>query len=335
MLSDLLLAKRRAGVAVNVIYDSFGSSDTPSAFFERLAAAGATVLAFNPVNPLEARVGYAPNNRDHRKLLVADGTTAIVGGINLSTAYQSTSIGKSGAGGKALEPDAEAWRDTALQIDGPAVADLQRLFFESWTKQKGPPLVQARYFPRIAPRGGEVVRILGSAPENAVPSFHVALLSAIAHAEESVWLTNAYFIPTDEAATALRDAARRGIDVRLLLPGRSDSGFSLAAARSHYAAMLAAGVRIYEFGGAVLHAKSAVVDGVWSVIGSSNVDHRSVLYNDEVDAVVVGAATGREMRRLFQESLREAKAIDAEAWAARPLTQRFKETFTRLWEKLL
>src|SRR4030095_12706487 len=132
----------------------------------------------------------------------------------------------------------------------------------------------------IAPRGSEVVRILGSAPENAVPSFHVALLSAITHADESVWLTTASFIPTDSVATALRDAARRGVDVRLLLPGRSDSGFSLAAARSHYTAMLEAGVKIYEFGGAVLHAKSAVVDGVWTVIGSSNVDHRSVLYND-------------------------------------------------------
>jgi len=132
-----LIAKRQEGVVVNMIYDSFGSSSTPAAFFDRLKRAGVTVVAFNPMNPLETRVPYAPNDRDHRKILIVDGTTAIIGGVNLSTTYQSSPLGKSGAPPGAAD---EYWRDTDLQLDGPVVAQLQTLFFAHWASQKGPPI---------------------------------------------------------------------------------------------------------------------------------------------------------------------------------------------------
>ena len=142
-LGDLLLAKRAQGVEVNVIYDSFGSGDTPKAFFERLKAGGVNVVEFNPLNPLKAKVGYSPNNRDHRKILVADGSTAIVGGVNLSTTYQANPIGKSGA---IPGRPAAHWRDTDLEITGPVVAQLQTLFADHWREQHGPPISDAGGF---------------------------------------------------------------------------------------------------------------------------------------------------------------------------------------------
>ncbi|HLJ62849.1 MAG TPA: phospholipase D-like domain-containing protein, partial [Stellaceae bacterium] len=242
-LSDLLLAKRREGVAVHVIYDSYGSGSTPSEFFDKLKAAGIHLLAFNPVNPLETRTSYSLNDRDHRKILVVDGATAIVGGINLSTTYESNRFGRAAA------PQTEAadhWRDTDLVIEGPAVAELQHLFVEHWMSQNGPPLDDATFFPPVPPKGNEVVRIIGSTPDNAIPRYYVTLVSAIRTAERSVWLSAAYFVPTHQEKEDLEDAARRGVDVRLLLPAKSDSDRALAVAHSHYEDLMEAGVKIYE-----------------------------------------------------------------------------------------
>jgi cardiolipin synthase len=149
-LGDLLIAKSQAGVAVNVIYDSYGSGSTATTFLDRLKQAGINLVSFNPVNPLESKVPYSFNDRDHRKILIVDGKIAIVGGVNLSTAYQSNPLGKSG-GPEGSTPD--QWRDTDLQIEGPAVAGLQKLFLDHWAKQKGPPLDQTAMFP-ISPYSG-------------------------------------------------------------------------------------------------------------------------------------------------------------------------------------
>ncbi|HEY1877519.1 MAG TPA: phospholipase D-like domain-containing protein, partial [Rhizomicrobium sp.] len=216
-LSDLLISKCQQGVAVNVIYDSFGSSATPPDFFHRLRDAGVQIVDYNPLNPVTF------NFRDHRKILVVDGRKAIVGGINLSTSYQ-TLAGSGGTGGKA----APYWRDTDLEIEGPVVAQLQTLFFEHWDQQKGPALDRAQYSPASAPLGREVVRIVGSTPDKDVPHFYVTQLSAIRNAEKNVWLSTAYFVPTDQEEQDLIAAARRGIDVRLLLPSDSDSKMALA-----------------------------------------------------------------------------------------------------------
>jgi cardiolipin synthase len=331
-LVDLLVAKRQAGVAVNVIYDSYGSGSTAPAFLERLKQAGINLVSFNPINPLESKVPYSFNDRDHRKILVVDGRTAIVGGVNLSTAYQSNPIGKSGGPPGSTQ---DQWRDTDMQIEGPAVAELQKLFLDHWTKQKGVALDQSGMFPATTPQGPAVVRILGSTPDNQIPQYYVTLLTAIRTAEKSVMITAAYFAPTKQEMEALTAAARRGVDVRLLLPGRSDSPLSIAVAHARYSELLEAGVKIWETNNVILHSKTVVVDGVWSVIGSSNFDHRSIIYNDEVDAVVLGSDAAHEFEGLFQANQAAAQSIEIRSWKGRPVWGRLRELYALAWENML
>lgn len=334
-LGDLLVAKRLAGVAVNVIYDSFGASATPAAFFSRLRQAGVSLVAFNPLNPLVTRVVYAPDHRDHRKLLVVDGEVAILGGVNLSHDYQSR------PGGRPQPPVHTApgiavampWRDTDLRIVGPAVGELQTLFLDHWQQQNGPALPRAGYFPPLRTAGSEVVRIIGSTPDNTIPQFYATLLLAIHAAQSSISITAAYFVPTPQEMDALAIAAQRGVRVRLLLADVSDSDRAIDIAHAHYDDLLAAGVVIHETHGLVLHAKTVVVDMVWSAIGSSNFDHRSVVFNDEVDAIVLGRATGTALERMFDHDQANATLIDRATWAQRPLGQRLRETVSRLWEQ--
>jgi cardiolipin synthase len=328
-LGDLLVAKCQAGVAVNVIYDSYGSSSTPVAFFDRLRQAGVKLVSFNPVNPLDSKVSYSLNDRDHRKILVADGNTAIIGGVNLSTAYQSNPFGKSGGPAGSAS---EHWRDTDLQIEGPAVGELQTLFLDHWNKQKGPQLDESGMLPTVPVAGTAVTRVLGSTPDETIPQYYVTLLSAIRNAEKSVLVSAAYFVPTDQEMADLMDAARRGVDVRLLLPDQSDSELSIAVAHSHYTDLLAAGVKIYETHGIVLHSKTVVIDGVWSVIGSSNFDHRSIIFNDEVDVVVLGSDTAQDLEAMFRDDQNAATPIGIVAWKSRPLPRRLKEFYAIAWE---
>lgn len=326
-LVDLLIAKQQAGIKVSLIYDSIGSIDTPVAVFDRLKQAGVKVVQFNPVNPLKAKRRYSINDRDHRKLLIVDGATAIVGGVNLSATYQSAPF--EGRNGKT-----EYWRDTDMQIDGPVVAQLQKLFVEQWKQQKGPPLEEASFYPRVSSHGKETIRIIGSSPHNLVSRYYVTLISAIRNAEKSLFLIAAYFVPTPEEKQELIAAAQRGVDVRLLLPDHSDARPALAIQHSHYSDLLKAGVKIYERHNVILHSKIAVIDGVWSVIGSSNFDHRSVLFNDEVDVVVLGNATARELERLFNEDVQKARQIELQTWQKRPWWQRAKESFSLLLQRL-
>jgi cardiolipin synthase A/B len=322
-LSDLLIEKQRQGVQVSLIYDGVGSISTPSDFFDRLRDAGVEVLEFHPVDR-----AYSLNDRDHRKILIADGRTALIGGVNLSTVYASAPLGSR----KSTGP----WQDTDIQIDGPAVTELQKLFIATWTQQDGAPFsVKSNFFPRIDGNGTDVVRILGSTPDHLVPQYYVSLLSAIRNAESRIWITAAYFVPTAQEMDDLVAAAKRGVDVRVLLPSRSDSELPLLAGRSHYEDLLEAGAKIYEYRAAILHSKAVVIDGVWSVLGSSNFDHRSVLFNNEVDAVVLGAATASQMEAMFDDELTRATPIDEQSWRHRPMAERLRELFARAWEVLL
>ncbi len=334
-LGDLLAAKLGQGVAVNIIYDSYGSIETPVEFFDRLRDAGAAVIAYNPINPLEAGEGYAPNARTHRKILVADGRRAVIGGVNLSADYSSRAPGLSSL---PEAPEGEPryhWRDTALELDGPIVAQIQTVFLEHWEVQGGRGLGELALFPEIKAESDEVVRIIGSSPDQGLPNYYLTLLSAIRTAEKNVWLTAAYFVPTEQALDDLEEAAERGIDVRLLLPGVSDSEDAINVAQSHYGDLLEAGVKIWEAHDVILHAKTATVDGVWSVIGSSNFDHRSVLFNDEIDAVVLGSDTAAQLEAMFQADTEAARPIDLATWRQRPFGQRLDEFFSRLWESML
>ncbi len=330
-LSDLLLQKRAQGVHVNLVYDSAGSFTTPPAFFERLKAGGVQVLEFNPLNPLSARAKWLVNNRDHRKLLVVDGHTAFVGGINFSRVHSGGSSLRRGAPG-AGETRRPAWRDTHLRIEGPVVDEFQKLFMRTWAKQRGAPLGTANYFPVLAAKGGEMVRAIGSTPDDPHSLIYLTLISAISKSETHVYLANAYFVPDPQLLDALTGAARRGVDVRLLLPGESDSGPALHAGRSHYSALLSAGVKIHERRGALLHAKTATIDGVWSCVGSTNLDWRSFLHNDELDATILGRAFAGQMEAAFKADLEASDAVDPERWKARGINLRLKEWAARLWE---
>lgn len=343
LLSDLLIAKRRTGVAVNIIYDSYGSSDTPAAFFTKLKDAGINLLAFHPVNPLEATVkGYSPNDRDHRKIMIADGMVAIIGGVNLAIYYQSKIPGSDAASSEAQSQDnplstklPDKWRDLAVRIEGPAVKQLQGLFLGHWRSEGGPKLDQTDFFPVQSARGREMVRIIGSSPQQDVSRYYVTLVSAIRSAQRRIWLTTAYFVPTFEEKHALMDAAERGVDVRLMLPAVSDSGQAIAVARSHYADLMESGVRIFELSDVVLHSKTVTIDSVWSAIGSSNFDHRSVLFNDEVDAIVLGRRTAEGLETIFEADQQAAEEIDREEWSRRPMIDRLGDFFQRNWQYLL
>src|SRR6185295_13626354 len=198
-LADALIAKQKAGVQVNLIHDAVGTLGTPKEYFQRLQDGGVAVVTFNPVNPLAAKAGWQVNNRDHRKLLVVDGTSAVLGGINISSVYSSSpgggSTGGSGVGSRGDGKQTLPWRDTDLLVEGPVVAELQKLFFATWTAQKGPTPAPRRYFPQLQPRGTEVVRAIGSAPDDPFSQIYVTLISAINSAESEILLTNAYFVP--------------------------------------------------------------------------------------------------------------------------------------------
>ena len=327
--ANALIARQRQGVQVNLIYDSVGAIGTPKAFFQPLLDAGAKVLEFNPVNPLTAKAGWEVNQRDHRKLLIVDGRVALLGGINISSVYSSgSSIGRKKAG----PTDKQPWRDTHLQIEGPAVAELQKLFIETWGKQKGETLAPRNFFPVLGPVGNEVVHAIGSSPDDAYSLIYATLISAINSAEREVLLTNAYFVPDPQLLTSLKDAVARGVDVRLILPGRTDSALVFHAGRSHYSELLQGGIKIYERKYALLHAKTALIDGVWSTVGSTNLDWRSFLHNQELNAVVLGAEFGQRMRQAFDDDVAQSQRITLEEWEQRPLELRVKEMFGRLWQ---
>lgn len=331
-LSDLLVQAVQRGVSVDVIYDSIGSDDTPSALFDRLKAAGVSFVDFNPVATAPASV----NDRDHRKILVADGRTAILGGVNMSKAYMNPPTQRLYAGSPARrQTSALFWRDTDVEIHGPVVAQVQRFFLDTWQKQGGKPLSEPASFPKLETAGGDVIQVLGSSPDQAVPEYYVALLTAIRNAESRIWLTTGYFVPTHDERRDLIRAARRGVDVRLLLPGESDSDLALEAGHAAYDDLLEAGVKIYERHGSILHSKTAVIDGVWSEVGSSNFDHRSVLFNNEIDAVILGTDTAGQLEAMFQDDLKSAGEVTLAAWSHRPLWGRVHEFFSRFWQTLL
>jgi cardiolipin synthase len=328
-LSDLLLDRLRAGVKVNMIYDSFGSKDTPGTFFDALRAAGAKVVEFNPINPLATRTGWSPNDRDHRKITVVDGRIGFTGGINMDKVYENPPSAGVPADGNTSHA---YWRDTAVRIEGPAVADLQRLFFETWKAQKAPPADAADYFPQLARQGVQTVRIIGSSPGRSEPLYYASLLTAARSARRRVWLCSGYFLPPHQERKELARIARSGTDVRIVAPAFSDVQSAVYAARAAYGDLLEAGARIYEVTDAVVHAKLAVVDDTWTMVGSSNLDRRSVVFNNEVDAVVLGHDTAGQVEAVMLRYMQDARQVSLAKWNHRSLQERMRELEARVWQ---
>ena len=317
---DLLLERKRAGVTVRVLYDAIGSLTTPAAFFDEMRSQGIEVREFRSLNPLREPLIWKQKNRDHRKLLVIDGRVAFTGGINISSAYESASSTRPGP----EEGIDQAWRDTHLMIEGPVAAQFQSLFFASWTAADGEVDAAATdYFPMLAAVGRELVAAVATDARR--PAIYTTYLSAIQRSTQRVWLTNAYFAPNRKLRKAMIAAVKRGVDVRLIVPGFTDSSLILYASRANFGELLAGGVRIYEQRYALLHAKTAVIDGALSTVGSSNLDMRSFVHNNEVNAVVVGTDFGSRMEQVFQKDLANSTELHLDTWRRRSLLEKLKE----------
>jgi cardiolipin synthase len=328
-LAELLLAQRACGVRVNVIFDSFGSLRTSAEYFRRLQLAGVSLCEYNPVSLWRRPLQRALHLRDHRKLLIVDGRVGFVGGINFSSVYAFGSAGKRQVGAE------RPWRDMHVRIEGPLVTQLQEVFLEHWKCQLGRTPASARYYPALPASGPSLLGVAACDAGRRRNPFYSSLLAAIRNAHRNVFVTTAYFVPPRRLLRALERAARRGVDVRLLLPGISDSWPALAAGRSFYGRLLHAGVRIYECHEAILHAKTAVIDGVWSTVGSSNMDWRSFLHNAEVNVIGVDPRLASELEALYADDLVRSEPISLEQWTQRKWTHRLQEWIARRVEFFL
>lgn len=326
--ADLLIKKQQEGVQVNIIYDSVGTIGTPAAFFTRLQEAGIKLLEFNPVNPLKKIGNWNLNNRDHRKILIVDGLIAFTGGVNITSDYSQGSAFR--ARHKAQVGNT-GWRDTHIQIEGPSVAAFQWYFLEEWSRQKGPDLPDRDYFPALSMVGDKIVRVLASSPGSNFEIYKAYIL-AIQQAKKTIHISTPYFAPDAQIIDALAQAVLRGVEVKIIFPSVTDSGLIFYAGQSYYSQLLDSGIKIYELQLAVLHAKTAVIDAAWSTVGSTNLDMRSFLHNNEINVVVFGEAFGRDMENAFAEDLRSSVEVSKEQWAQRPLRNRIKEWAARLFE---
>jgi cardiolipin synthase len=319
-----------AAVRAQTGYDRFGSPAPPREYFRRRREAGVRLCEFNPVRTRLDKV----NNRDHRKILVVDGRVAFTGGINISSTYSSSSRAARRIADQETDKKS-GWRDTQVMVEGPVVAQFQRLFLEAWALQDCGPSAEAAYYPKLERRGDKAMRVVASDPGADRSEMYAALLKRVAGARSRIWLTVGYFVPDPDTKRALVEAARRGVDVRLVLPGFSDFWAPVDAGRSHYDELLAAGVRIYEWHDALMHAKTAVIDSQWSSIGSTNLDWRSFVHNYEADLVVYHAGFAQEMERRFRNDVAASRGIDPRQWRDRGFAQKLREWLARQWEYLL
>ncbi|MDP9173216.1 MAG: phospholipase D-like domain-containing protein [Planctomycetota bacterium] len=309
--ADLLAKKSKEGVAVFVIYDSFGCFDSSASMFHKLKAAGVRLREFHPINPWESQFGWRPLNRDHRKLLFIDDHIAGIGGLNVGQEYAGSSI--------IHTTKCERWRDSGIGIVGPSARPFFQAFAKTWKHINSGGRIRRMQFEHDVD-GGEL-GVLASVPtinSPLRPFVHQMFRSAT----RSIDLTMAYFAPDDELIESLCSAARKGVRVRLMLPGKCDIRFLQIAARSFYETLLNRSVQIYEREGVVLHSKTMVIDDAITVMGSTNLDYRSIEYNCEISAIIRNRAFGQHMRALFQHDIRFAKRISLAEWRYRPTRDR-------------
>lgn len=304
----------RRGCEVLVLYDSLGCWDTSSALFEYLRERGVGVREFNPLAPWKRRFRLDhTSRRDHRKILIVDAKVGFTGGINLAERWSPSDEGGGG------------WRDDMIELCGPAVAELTDHFEREWQGQGACREAVARVPAGPGGQGGSAVRVIAEAFAKGRREIKRAYLSNIYRAQRSVWITNSYFVPDRPVIRAIEKAALRGVDVRVLLPGVSDVPVVRYASRAVWTRLLRCGVRIFEWQNNVLHAKSAVVDGRWSTIGTFNLDYRSIFANLEVNVAVLDEAFAGEMEASFLADLSESMEVSLEEF-------RFRSPYERLLE---
>lgn len=313
--SQALSERARAGVSVHVTIDWVGSMKMDSQLLESMEQAGVQLHRYRPLHWYNMG---AMNNRTHRKLLIIDGTVGFTGGVGIADQWQ----------GKGNDP--EHWRDSHFRIEGPVVSQFQSAFNDNWIKQTGDILNGERYFPSIPAHGAMAAQLFIASPAGGSESMALMYLMAIAAADHSIDLAASYFVPDQLALDALLAARKRGVRIRILLPGEHiDSDVVRLRSRALWGDLLRAGVEIHEYVPTMMHTKMLVIDQLLVSVGSTNFDERSFRLNDEASLNIYDAAFARDMTEVFERDLRDARPYTYEMWVDRPLTERLGEWITR------
>ncbi len=318
-LKFALLAKLKEGVEVRFIYDAFGSRKLPDAYFSEMREAGAEIYPFLPIRVARRKSNY----RNHRKIVVVDGVSAFLGGVNVADRYiYGSEIG--------------AWRDTLLKVGGEAVTSIQLIYLVDWYFVSQQVLFNERnYFPPPAPSSSTLAQVIASGPDSDWDSIRQAYMTMISMAEEHVYISTPYFMPGDVMINAIKCAAMGGVDVRLLLPYRSDSRLTYWCSRSYITELLTAGVRLYLYKPGINHSKVISIDGRVAAIGSANVDLRSLEQNFEVSMIIYDKGVVERVERDFEKDLEVSEEISLESWNKRKYSEQIRESICRLFAPLL
>jgi cardiolipin synthase len=320
-IAEALAERCRAGVGTNVLLDAFGTLSMPAEYVDLMKNAGCHVVSFRPLNPI---AWNRANQRNHRRVLVVDGRVGFTGGSGVSRKWM---------GNGRVE---NHWRDTDVRVRGPVVEYLQGAFAENWLEATGIVLGGDAYFPRpLAPAGEAYAQVVRSSPAGGSFAMYTMFLLAISASRRSILITNPYFVPDGAMEDALRAAVGRGVRVVVLVPGSIDHNLVRQASRGKFGKMLKAGVEIYEYRPALLHAKTMVVDGVWATVGSTNLDNRSFALNDELNLVVYDPGVARRLEKVFADDVALSKKVDYRGWRRRSLIDRTMEIFSAPFQGLL
>jgi cardiolipin synthase len=318
---DALTAKAKENVEVRLLVDDFGSHDLNSGLTKPLIEAGGRFARFMPVMPF--RPHWRPNFRNHRKILIVDGEVGFTGGLNIGDEYQGRK--------KKFAP----WRDCHTCLKGPAVWRLQEAFAEDWFFTVDRDLSDGKYFPDMRPQGQNLVQVVNSGPDQDYETIHAVIFTAICEAQKRIYITTPYFVPDPAVLLALKSASWTGVDVRILVPGKTDHALIQAASRSYFRELLEAGVKIYEHQPGILHAKTMVVDGAWSTVGSANMDIRSFRLNFEINLLISGSNFGAQMESIFENDISQAKPLTLAALDDRSKYMQLKEAVGRMLSPVL
>jgi len=324
-LSELLKEKSREGVKVYLLYDHFGSFGTPRSFWKEMSQAGVHIRASHPFK-WTAPFHYV--HRDHRKLIVIDSKKAFTGGLNIANEYS----------GLHLRRRSRGWRDTGIMVEGSIVKELFETFKKSWNTWRGERLVfrQEGEEPQTKKEKGRIPALsIFVYSRKGRKRMRNLLRHSIENAKATISLTTAYFIPSRRMIALLEDAVRRRVSVRLLVPGKSDVPAASYAGRAFFTRLLKSGIEIYTYRGEMLHAKTYVFDLHWSIVGSTNLDYQSLMYNDEGNIGILDVSFASKMIEIFEKDLKESLKIDLEQWHRRPLLEKLKEHFFALFKKRL
>jgi cardiolipin synthase len=316
-------AAAERGVKVRVLADALGSYETSEAFWKEMADGGIEYFLFHP---LFERMWYQPF-RDHRKILVIDREVAFTGGMNIGEEYGSWRRKRAKPG--------ETWRDTHVRVHGPAAWEMAVVFSEGWVHAGGSPFPIDPLPMEAIEAPGVRVLLLDSRPKRGQAESAAVMAAVAAAARRSLWITNAYFAPGRRALEILGEAAERGVDVRLLLPGKTDVPIARRAGHGYYGALLKRGVRIFEYQPAILHAKTMVADGRVSLVGSTNLDFRSFLFNAECDLLMMDSPTGALMEKAFLTDLETSVEILLPDWRRRSWPKKLGDRVARWLSPLL